>query len=271
LKYLIIVFFINSILSTNIAYAAQEQCILKMGYKTNAKEPYILKDNSGLYKDLYEAAAKIIGCKLEIVRAPKKRILAKLKQGKIDFYPGFTFSTDRAKYVHYIKNGLPKDFAIISRIETPDLKDINQLKALNLSVLIELGGANVLRNLNLKCVKVHELNLNKAVAMIQKNRADLYIYNKAQIDYYFKKYQPKGLKVQVDVFNKKESLLLGFSKKSKYITEVKNLKYSEKQLLTYLDHPTILEESSVASQFKNALSQLKNNGTTTQLYQKYFY
>ncbi|MDM8551757.1 hypothetical protein QUF72_16870 [Desulfobacterales bacterium HSG2] len=61
---------------------ADDECVIKMGYRTNKREP--LKgerpDNSGLYYDLYTKAAKRIGCKLEVIRKPKRRILNDLKE-----------------------------------------------------------------------------------------------------------------------------------------------------------------------------------------------
>lgn len=262
--------FILSVLIISFLSGATEQCIITMGYKTNNKEPYILKDNSGLYKDLYEKVAKMIECELKIKREPKKRILSKIKKGEIDFYPGFTFKKERAKFVHYIKNGLPKGFAVITRDNISELTNINQVKELNLKVLLELGGANLLENMNLNFVKVRELNLKKAVNMIQNKRADFFIYNRSQILYFFKKYKPRGLKVHTDLYKKEESLLLGFSKKSKYIIEIPNPKFDKNKEWSFLNYPMILDEVSVSYKFQNALNILKENGTTDKLYKKYF-
>lgn len=66
-------------------------CTLTMGYRTNERPPLIASapDNSGLYLEFYQHVTEKLGCQLKVVRGPKKRILKKLYDGEIDFYPGF--------------------------------------------------------------------------------------------------------------------------------------------------------------------------------------
>jgi len=74
-------------------------CQITMGYRTNERAPLIAKapNNQGLYFDLFSLAAKKVGCQLQVVRKPKKRILKMMRNGEVDFYPGFNFSLKRAK------------------------------------------------------------------------------------------------------------------------------------------------------------------------------
>lgn len=241
-----------------------------MGYKSKDKEPYILKDNSGLCADLYKKAANDIGCKLEIKREPKKRVLANIKRGNIDFYPGFNFSEKRAKVVQYIQNGLPKGFTAITRVEINDLTNKNDIKKLNLKNITELGGADLLKELKLKTATVSELSLKKAVAMIQRKRADIFIYNKSQIDFYIKKYQPKGIKSHPNLYKNMESLYMGFSKKSKYIKQIENKKYDKNKATSLNNYPYVLSKDCVAYKFEQSLKNLKDSGYTDKLYKKYF-
>lgn len=251
-------------------FGASDQCVINMGYKTKNKEPYILKNNSGLYKELYKKAANDIGCKLKIKREPKKRVLADIKRGTIDFYPGFNFSVKRAKVVHYIANGLPKGFTAITRVEVNNLTNKSDIKKQNLKNITELGGADLLKDLHLKTVKVSELNLKKAVAMIQRKRADIYVYNKSQIDFYIKKYKPKGIKSHPNLYKNMESLYMGFSKKSKYIKEIENKQYDKNKAISLKNYPYILSKDCIAYQFKQSLKNLKDSGYTDKLYKKYF-
>jgi len=82
-----------------------EDAVLKMGYKDKAKMPLINApgDNSGVYQDLFQAAAQKIGKSLKIVRQPKKRVHAGFKDGSLDFYPGASFSPACVKtVVHFL-------------------------------------------------------------------------------------------------------------------------------------------------------------------------
>jgi len=76
-----------------------------MGYRSNERLPLINKEpfNEGLYQHLYSLAAEKINCQLKVVRGPKKRILKKLKLGKIDFYPGFNFNnlSNQISFIFY--------------------------------------------------------------------------------------------------------------------------------------------------------------------------
>lgn len=261
---LLLTFMISNLLAEN------EQCIITMGYKSKIKEPYILKDNSGLYQDLYKKAANDIGCELKIVREPKKRVLRNIQFGNIDFYPGFNFSEKRAKIVHYIKNGLPKGFTAVTRADTINLEYKNDIKKQNLINVTELGGADLLKDLKLRTITVSELNLKKAISMIQRKRADIFIYNKAQIDFYIKKYKPKNITTHSNLYKHQESLYLGFSKKSKYIKEIINPKFNKNKKITLKNHPFILDNNSVAYKFQESLKKLKKDGYTDMLYKKYF-
>lgn len=71
------------------AFSSSDSCVMTMGYRTSERLPFIgdESNNTGFYHELYQAAANKIGCKLNVVRAPKLRILRDLKLGNIDFYP----------------------------------------------------------------------------------------------------------------------------------------------------------------------------------------
>ncbi len=262
--------FILLFTTMTMLHGANEQCVVKMGYKAKQKEPYILKDNSGLYQELYKKALSDIGCELTIQRKPKKRIINNIKKGKIDFYPGFNFSEKRAKMVYYIKNGLPKGFTAITRIDTKNLKSKDDIKNQKLKNITELGGVDLLKNLNLKTLTISGLTIKKAVAMIQRKRADIFIYNKSQIDFYIKKYKPKNIKIHSNLYKKSESLYLGFSKKSKYIKEIANQNYDKTKPIGLNNFPFVLDKNCIAYKFEESLKKLKDNGYTDKLYLKYF-
>ncbi len=60
--------------------------------------------NEGLYRIIFKEAAKRIGLEFEIKRYPKKRAYLYLEMGKVDFYPGASFNSDREKIGYFIDN-----------------------------------------------------------------------------------------------------------------------------------------------------------------------
>ncbi len=256
-------------LSLTTVFANINICTITMGYKVKVKEPFILKDGSGLYKDLYGKAAEMIGCKLNIVREPKKRIIAKIKSGAIDFYPGFSINDKRAKFTYYIKNGLSKGTIGVSRDGVKSLVNLKDIKKLKLTVLREKGGADKFKEYNFKTLDVADLSIKKALAFIQRDRADFYIGDKSNIEYYFKKYQPKNLKLHF-LKTKEKVWYAGFGRKSKHTIELVNPSYNKTQNITYENYPIVLDKNCIAYKFQEALKKLKDDGYTDKVYNKHF-
>src|SRR5512134_3732230 len=99
-------------------------CTLTMGFKPDAKLPFIAAapDNAGLYLDLYTRAAERLGCKLAVVREPKRRIHQWMQEGRVDFYPGMKYSPERAQFALFIENGLPGGRAGLSMADLPEIR-----------------------------------------------------------------------------------------------------------------------------------------------------
>jgi len=246
-------------------------CTLKMGYRTNAKPPLIAKmpDNQGLYFDIYTAAAEKIGCQLEIIRQPKKRIIKALQGGTIDFYPGFNFTEKREKYTFYINNGLPGGDIGMSVDTLPEVVDLNQLKGK--SLLSSLGAPDFLKGIKgVKVQQASDINMERVIKMLITGRADFYIYNKSTTEYYIKKNKVKNIKLHPNCCGGLKPLYLGFSKKSPHFKESPNANYDANQALSAENYPTIADKSSIAYKLELALKQLKTEGITDQLYNKYF-
>lgn len=261
--------FILLYLFTQFLYANK----LVMGYREDERKPLIEKkgDNSGLYMELYSLAAKKIGYELEIIRKPKKRILLEMKQGKIDFYPGFTFTVPRSKDVYFIENGLPGGDVGISLKDFPEVKSFNDLSGKK--VLVATGGPNETRLSSIDHIRLHRvprLSINKAISLIVLKRDDFYIYNKSSINYYIKMNEIDYLKVHENCCGGFKPMYLGFSKNSPKFKEIKNPNYDDSKNLSIGNLPTKLDTESVAYKFYNALMEMKNDGTTERLYNKYY-
>lgn len=246
-------------------------CTLTMGYRSSERLPLISREasNSGLYQHLYSLAADKIGCKLKIERGPKKRILKRLNQGTIDFYPGFSFSLKRAENVFYIENGLPGGDIGISLNTMENITDIKQLKGYTL--LTALGSVdtdNKLKGITIH--KVREMTIDKAISLINKKRGDFYIYNKSSIEYYINKNKVDNIKIHSHCCGEIEPLYLGFSKKSIHYKQQDNPDIDNLQAINILNNPQVLSKKSIAYKFKQALKELKSSGKTQELYNQYY-
>jgi len=246
-------------------------CKLVMGYRTNERSPLISKkpDNSGLYYDLYSAAAKKIGCDFEIKRLPKKRIFIHMKKGTIDFYPGLNFTEKRARFYYYLENGLPGGDIGISRLDLPDITHLSQLKGKVL--LLSLGGPDFLKGIKGVRVSNHpELTLEIAVKRIKLKTGDFYIYNKATIEYFLKKNKVDDIKVHSSCCGGVKPLMLGFSRKSPNFAEQPNPDFNYTKPMSVNNYPIIVKPNTVAYKLGQALMEMKKSGETQKIYDKYY-
>ncbi len=243
-------------------------CELTMGYRTTDRSPFIrgAPDNRGLYLELYNLALDRIGCRLNVIRSSKSRILSWLKLGEIDFYPGFTITKKRAEYTHYINNGLPDGYAGLSRREFPDITDLTQLKGRIL--LVAKGGPKQLEENSGVIIKYPpELSIAHAAEMIKAKRADFYVYNFVSLVYYMKLSQDRELKLH-RCCGKLYPMSLGFSKRSKHISLNDNPKFNISEPLELENQAHRLAGPSIAQQLADELLNMSKDGTTEGIYYK---
>ncbi|MFZ5570288.1 MAG: substrate-binding periplasmic protein [Thermodesulfobacteriota bacterium] len=256
--------------------SAQEQEIT-MGYKDDSKKPLIGDpgDDSGLYQELFSKAAAMIGYKLRIERLPKKRLYAKFEKGELDFYPGASFSEERAMYMCFLDNGLKTKEVLITRSDLPEIRDISTVAG---KLLADLGGSKSDFNKKynkIQVVEVASLELERAIEMLKAGRADFYIADIEEVDYYqkskgLKSYEDIGMKVHYQAFGDFIPMYMGFSMNSKLFKAKANPRYDSSKPLDYENTPKTVAEDCVAHQFQAALLKLKASGETQKLYDAYF-
>ncbi len=255
-----------------------EKNVIVMGYKDKSKLPLIngKDDNSGLYEELFKNAAKKIGYTFKIVRLPKKRVHTGFKEGTIDFYPGASFSTKRAAYLYYLPNGLETKEVLISNKDVMNITKMSDVKG---SLLTELGSSKSewdKKYPGLKIVQMTKLSMDKVIKMINKGRGDFYVADIEVVDYYKKlnsiaNYESVGLKVHDKAINKSfVPMYIGFSRKSPLFNEEKNSAYDSTADIAIANCPTKISEGCIAYKFSVALNELKKEGVTQRLYDKYF-
>ena len=249
-------------------------CTLTMGYRTNERPPLIANapNNSGLYQHFYQRVSEKMGCELRIVRSPKKRILKQLQDGEIDFYPGFSFNAERARYTFYLANGFPGGEVGISLSEFPTITDMSQLEGYTL--LQALGGPNHARDL--EYIKTHtlpEMTIGQAIDLLRKRRGDFYIYNRASLYYYLKVNNIEDIRIHPHCCNKDKSepIYLGFSRRSPLFAEEDNPDYNLAKELSVDNYPTRLKQGTVVYQMMRVMTEMQVSGETEQIYNQYYF
>ena len=246
---------------------------LVMGYKTVEKLPYIEKapDNSGFYFELYNTAIKRMGHELQIVRLPKKKIMALMREGKVDFYPGLSFSQDNAAMMYFINTGVPGGHMGLSRQDFPDITQVNDLKGS--TVIRSVGSTDFYADIpEIKSMVVPELTPTQAIIEIIGEKADFYRTTIPALDFYIKAH-PKVLrliKLHPNCCGGKKPFYLGFSKYSKHIQEEKNPAYDPLKPDSPENFPTRLVKGCLAYQLNEILREMERREEIGILYYKYF-
>jgi len=247
---------------------------LIMGYRETGRLPLIGNsgDNSGIYFDIYSAAAEKMDVNFKIYRYPKKRVLTYIEEGKIDFYPGFTFTPKRTKFVYYIKNGILDGGDIaLSLHSLEEITNLEQLKGKK--VLLALGGpmADLLTHIEgIILNKVSNLSIEKVIKLLRLKRHDIYIYNRKTIEYYLKVNNIKDIKLHLNCCGGNKPMYLGFSRKSINFKESKNPNYDSKKAISINNTPNIIHKESLAYKLGLTLKQMRESGEIQKIIDKYY-
>ncbi len=267
-KILIITLFV--IFTSKILVA--KECVVTMGYKIKSKPPYILNDNSGIYKDVYGKALKKIGCKLKIVRMPKLRIIEEMKKGKIDFYPTFRFKEDRAAFTYFIFSYIDHTNALVTRKDFPKVKSVLDLISHSPILLKEIGGASPLDGFPAPRFEDTDINIYKAMNLLLNKRVDAFSYPLKIVEFYLKNNPQVVDKVRVykNFFPKNyKKHTFGFSLFSPYCKVDINKSFDPKKPLSIENFPTKLNKDSVAYKFSKMLEKMYKNGEIEKIYNSY--
>lgn len=241
-----------------------------MGYRTSERLPLIAAspDNSGLYQDLFTEASKRVGCELNIVRLPKQRILAGLESGMIDFYPGFTYTSSRSKFTYFIPNGLTLSTRVISHT---DSKEILKKEDMQGGIMLRANGGPSfgMEKYGVTMTTIENLDLPRAIAMIEQKRVDYYMYFSSTIKYYLKTHPTNKIKLN-PCCGAPEEMFLGFSRYSPHYSETSNSAYNTKQPLSPNNLPYVITPDSMPDRLHKAINELREEGFIEGLVKQYY-
>lgn len=250
-------------------------CELTMGYRTNAKPPFIaeMPDSSGLYRDLYVEATKRIGCTLKVVRQPKGRIMHLMRAGEIDFYPGLSFTTRREETITFIENGLKDGNIGLTRKDEQEVLSLHDVAKRNMVMVVSYGGYDHnAADYGIHLRKPHDYTLGEMVDLILNDKADFHAYNLLAVQYYLKNNPDKAekLKVHRNCCDVAQKMYLGFSKNSDNIRLIPNPAYNPDQPITPENTLNKVDPDSTAGRLQQALADMQTDGSFQQIYGKYF-
>lgn len=254
-------------------FEAETENIIRFGYSEEGNIPVIenAPDNSGLYYDIFSAAAEKIGYKLHVIRMPKRRVLYAVEEGEVDFYPGFSYNAERAKVFYYFRNGLVEADAALSLASLPEIIKIEQIDEHGYTVLVPLGGSAGKQFKNFH--EIPNLSVERAAQVLSliPKRGDIFIYRKSSIDYFFKSNPAIYSKFRIHTKPwEPEYMYLGFSKKSKLARYIANPNYKAFLPQSELNQPEKLDPNCTASKFMEAILEIEKSGEIDALYMKYY-
>ncbi|MBT1443982.1 transporter substrate-binding domain-containing protein [Shewanella sp. JM162201] len=249
-------------------------CVLTMGYRTSERLPYINAEpnNTGVFVELYRSAAKRIGCELEVVRAPKNRIIRDLMHGNIDFYPSLGFNRDRLRFTHFIANGLPEHYIGVSRDNIPEIRSTAEVANLGMLLLMSPGGYD-LGGLppGIEKRQPMDLDVPKALSMLKASKGDFFIYDEYTLSYYIERDQISGLKLHQHCCEAEREMYLGFSRKSPHYQDETNPDFRTDLPIGPSNQPKRSSEGSIAHRFAAELEKMQQEGTTDAMLQLAIY
>ncbi|AUL97257.1 transporter substrate-binding domain-containing protein [Vibrio vulnificus] len=265
--------FVLLLLLCGFIYPSWATTEIIMGYRTTEKMPYIHAEPSddGFYFELYDEAAKRIGAKLKVVRLPKLRVLLALEAGEIDFYPGFAFDLERAKYAYWVPNGTYQRDVAVTLKGRPLMTQATSLDGF--TQLVALGNPDYLVGRDISKMNqftVSELDVGRAMTFLRRGRADFYVYEEDTLRYYLKTEGLNDMMIHSQFVDRSTPSWAGFSRNSALFQGQENPAYDPNLPLAWNNMPMELVPGSVIDEFRQALHQMEMEGWTQALYRKYF-
>lgn len=257
-------------------------CTLNMVFKLGGKFPLMRSapDNSGIFQDLYSQAAQRIGCDLIITRLPKARLHEALRKGTHDFYPGASFSQERAQYLSYIENGIETKELGVSSLGIKKITNLSQLKVYsNLIWLMESNSSKITlsNSLGIYPQEIQYMNIDILVNFIEKRPQFNYFYvaDKEVIDNFLSnkstsRVSDYGLRLHEECCGKSQPMYLGFSRLSIHMEETDNPQYQKDEEISAKNQTSIPAKGSIAQRFASTLQTLQKEGITQSIYQHWY-
>lgn len=250
-------------------------CELVMGYRTNAKPPFIsaAPDHSGLYQDLYTEAAERINCRLKIERYPKARVLYLMRTGEVDFYPGLSFSEKRSEYLAFLPNGLKDGYIGLTRKYEKDIHSLQDVADRKLVMVVSFGSYDLnAEQFGINVRRPYDFNLARLVDLILVGQADFHAYNLLAVKYFLQMNPEKSeqLKVHEHCCAEPRSMFFSFSKNSDKISVSDNPDYQPDQPFSATNNPVRVKPESIAWQLFLALESMREDGRFQQILDRYF-
>jgi len=230
-------------------------------------------DNRGAFADIYTQAANAIGCTLKIVRYSKRRVHKLLQRGSVDFYPGASYSVERAKYLHFSEIGLMSAEYGLTPLNMVNILHYKQVKELDLIWLMELGSSKreIADRLGIEVDQTQNLTIEKLIRYFETRDAYLYVIDKELIDLFvLNKSQgylkSVGLKLHKRGCGGVTPMYAGISKNSKCFINANVSVFDFSMDASRVNQTSAIHHLSVLHRLMKKLRKMQREGLTEKSY-----
>ena len=276
--------FILSVFSIPYADESGKPVTLRMVYQDVDKSPFMQEapDNSGIYLDIYSAAAEKLGWDLVISRFPKKRALLNVMSGEDnnDFYAirklSDSTSAEEIDKLYWFYTGMTREYVYVSRIDTPEINSLEEFRKYTLltgSVPVSIE-SSIKDNFNANVVLIAGGHIERLAEGLRIKRGDLFNIDSITARVFIEHSDIKDIKIQNSAFmssleiNNNVKLTMAFARSSPLLDLSPNPNYDKTKPVTVDNFPVIADPECPAAKFAAVVNELALNGTIDNIYSK---
>jgi len=253
-----------------VAAASAQECVVTMGYKASKATPFLFGKDQGIYHDVYAEALRRIGCTLRIVRLPKCRVIRRLKEGSVDFYPSLSPTRERRGYLHFLPGQIPLSYVVVTRDEIPPLESLRDLMEYHPVLLKELKNHTPLEALPGRRFEQSDVRMENALKLLKNRHIDAFAMPERVVEYYLRHHPAvDGIRIHRGLFPPEKENTLGFSRFSPYFHEEINPDYNPAEPLSEENPLTVMDPDCIAARFSSALEGMRQDGTIARILARY--
>lgn len=194
---------------------------------------------TGYDVEYFREVGKRIGVNVEFVETPWDSMFAGLDAGRIDLIANQVTKNDERQAKYALSDTYVTTTGVVVTQESNNsIKKLSDLKGKKSAQNITSDWASVAKRGGASIVSVE--GMDKAAALLQEGRVDAFVNDELAVKYYLATHPNSGLKIAYTTDDKSESVF------------------------------TAKKNSNVMPAVNNAIKQMESDGTSKQLYDKYF-
>ncbi|NMP32723.1 amino acid ABC transporter substrate-binding protein [Thalassotalea sp. M1531] len=203
------------------------------------------KQLQGIDIEIINSLADKLALQLNYVSCSFKRCLAMLKSGEVDLVPGLFKTPEREMYATFLEPAYLTDPPKVFYVNASKLYTINQYSDLSNLVIGIREGVSYFEQFDNdnQLTKVEASHESRLIKLLIKNRIDAFISTEPLVNYVLSKTRPNEKIVKVSYSHHYNNVTyLALSKKSKYVTKMKEFQNVIKRSLENGQYNQIVRE-----------------------------